>query len=96
MQMTPVMSVFRRRAPPPPMTYEYAVCKGQTLWARVEDTFAGPVPAGPQVTDDDFNDGLTDSPQVICRGLLPMILTDHWDNAFTSFNRKFLEQGYVY
>lgn len=76
-----VPSIQPRADPVLVMSYSYAVCKGATLWQRVEDAFAGRIPSqGHQFTDQDFANGWTDAPKTS-----PSNIKDHWKDAFKSF-----------
>ncbi|KAL8649893.1 MAG: hypothetical protein Q9226_005387 [Calogaya cf. arnoldii] len=62
------------------MTYGYAVCKGDILWAKLQEAFAGRVPAGPQFERSDFSNGWSLAP-----GKDQGKLKERWHAAFKGF-----------
>ena len=62
------------------MTYGYAVCKGEILWAKIQEAFAGRVPSGPQFERSDSSNGWSLAP-----GKDQGVLKERWHTAFKSF-----------
>ncbi|KAL8968691.1 MAG: hypothetical protein Q9183_002344 [Haloplaca sp. 2 TL-2023] len=64
-----------------PFNFEYAKCKGESLWRMVQDAFNGQRQAGPDFTQNDFDNGWTKTAITGGLGGLPV----GWDPAFQTF-----------